>query len=290
MSPELTGDSRCEHQAESCSLGRSTLSTDVARAQGTPQGSGHTPGLALRESHCFIAGPENPLLGCRAKLWHHDGSAQQATWASTLPGSCSTKAHLCKSSFQTKCPLHGRSQEAYLLTAPPLWLHGACSNLPGLVPHITAQQTRESARTSPVVGHRVRGAGYLASVAGSKDKDGALQVLSTAAHLRHHRDTAYLVAFFLLLLFLNQPSTELCPFKLQLGFPDGSDRTQSTCNAEDFLTGSGRSLEKEMATHSVCLPEKPHGQRSLVGYTVHGLAKSWTQLSIHKPTHGINYT
>ena len=129
LSPELTGDSRCEHQAESCSLGRSTLSTDVARAQGTPQGSGHTPGLALRESHCFIAGPENPLLGCRAKLWHHDGSAQQATWASTLPGSCSTKAHLCKSSFQTKCPLHGRSQEAYLLMAPPLWLHGSCSNL-----------------------------------------------------------------------------------------------------------------------------------------------------------------
>lgn len=37
LSPELTGDSRCEHQAESCSLGRSTLSTDVARAQGTPQ-------------------------------------------------------------------------------------------------------------------------------------------------------------------------------------------------------------------------------------------------------------
>ena len=29
----------------------------------------------------------------------------------------------------------------------------------------------------------------------------------------------------------------------------------------------------------VSLPEKSHGQRSLVGYTVHGDAKSWTQLS-----------
>ena len=28
----------------------------------------------------------------------------------------------------------------------------------------------------------------------------------------------------------------------------------------------------------VFLPRKSHGQRSLVGYTVHGVAKSWTQL------------
>lgn len=102
------------------------------RAQGTPQGwhSG---------KHCFIAGSENLLLGCRAKLWHQNGCAQQATWASTLPGSCGTKAHPCKPSSQTRCLLHGQSQESCLLMSPPLWLHSSCSNLPGLIPHITAQ-------------------------------------------------------------------------------------------------------------------------------------------------------
>ena len=34
-----------------------------------------------------------------------------------------------------------------------------------------------------------------------------------------------------------------------------------------------------MATNSVFLPGKSHGQRSLVGYTVHGVAKSRTRLS-----------
>ena len=38
------------------------------------------------------------------------------------------------------------------------------------------------------------------------------------------------------------------------------------------------SLEKEMATPPVFLPGEPHGQRSLVGYTVHGVTKSQTQL------------
>ena len=32
-------------------------------------------------------------------------------------------------------------------------------------------------------------------------------------------------------------------------------------------------LEKEMATHSNILPWKSHGQRSLTGYIVHGVAK-----------------
>ena len=38
-------------------------------------------------------------------------------------------------------------------------------------------------------------------------------------------------------------------------------------------------LEKEMATHSVFLPGESHGQRSLEGYSVHGVAKSRTRLS-----------
>ena len=37
-------------------------------------------------------------------------------------------------------------------------------------------------------------------------------------------------------------------------------------------------LEKEMATHSSIFAWRIHGLRSLVGYTVHGVAKSQTQL------------
>ena len=40
-----------------------------------------------------------------------------------------------------------------------------------------------------------------------------------------------------------------------------------------------------MATHPVILPGKSHGQRSLVGYTVHGVAKSQIQLSMHTHVH-----
>ena len=38
-------------------------------------------------------------------------------------------------------------------------------------------------------------------------------------------------------------------------------------------------LEEGMATHSSTLAGESHGQRSLVGYTVHRVAKSWTRLS-----------
>ena len=35
----------------------------------------------------------------------------------------------------------------------------------------------------------------------------------------------------------------------------------------DWIPGLGRSLEKEMTTHSLVLPGESHGQRSLVGYS-----------------------
>ena len=38
-------------------------------------------------------------------------------------------------------------------------------------------------------------------------------------------------------------------------------------------------LEKEMAAHSNTIAGKSRGRRSLVGYTVHGVAKSRTRLS-----------
>ena len=43
-------------------------------------------------------------------------------------------------------------------------------------------------------------------------------------------------------------------------------------------------LEKEMPTHSRILVWKSHGQRSLVGYIVPRVAKSWTQLRDSKAT------
>ena len=59
-----------------------------------------------------------------------------------------------------------------------------------------------------------------------------------------------------------------------MGFPGGSDGKTSACNVGDpgSIPGSGRSLEKEMATHSNILAWKIHGLRSLVGYTLHGVA------------------
>ena len=47
---------------------------------------------------------------------------------------------------------------------------------------------------------------------------------------------------------------------------------KTACNAEDVdsIPGSGRSLEKEMATFPGFLPGKSHGQRSLVGHTSFG--------------------
>ena len=43
-----------------------------------------------------------------------------------------------------------------------------------------------------------------------------------------------------------------------MGFPGGSDSKTSVCNAGDpgLIPGSGRSLEKEMATHSSTLAWK----------------------------------
>ena len=64
-----------------------------------------------------------------------------------------------------------------------------------------------------------------------------------------------------------------------VGFPGGSESKESTCNAGnlDSILGLERFLEKERAPTPVFLPGKFHGQTSVVG--VHGVTKSWTQLS-----------
>ena len=64
-------------------------------------------------------------------------------------------------------------------------------------------------------------------------------------------------------------------------FSGGSDGKASACNARDpgSIPGSGKSLEKEMATHSstfawkIPWTEEPGRLQSM------GIAKSWTRLS-----------
>ena len=60
------------------------------------------------------------------------------------------------------------------------------------------------------------------------------------------------------------------------GFPGGSKDKASACNTGDLgsIPGSGRSLEKEMATHSSTLAWKIRGLKSLVGYSPWGRKES----------------
>ena len=66
---------------------------------------------------------------------------------------------------------------------------------------------------------------------------------------------------------------------MSTGLPGGSDSKESACNAGDpsLISGVGRSPGEGNGI-SLHLPGKSHGQRSL-GATVHGVAKSQTQLS-----------
>ena len=56
------------------------------------------------------------------------------------------------------------------------------------------------------------------------------------------------------------------------GFPRGSDGKESAYNAGNpgLIPGSGRSPAEGVATYSSIFTWKSHGQRSLVGYIVHG--------------------
>ena len=63
-----------------------------------------------------------------------------------------------------------------------------------------------------------------------------------------------------------------------LGFPSGSASKESTFNAGDL--GGEEPLEKGKATHSSILAWRiPWTVQSMGSYTVHGVLKSWTQLS-----------
>ena len=51
--------------------------------------------------------------------------------------------------------------------------------------------------------------------------------------------------------------------------------------AKEFVLDPQGDVEKEMATHSVFLPGKSHGQRSLVGYSPWGRKESDTTERLH---------
>ena len=63
---------------------------------------------------------------------------------------------------------------------------------------------------------------------------------------------------------------------LQLGFPGGSAGKESTCNAGDLgsIAGLGRSPGEDKG-----YPLQYSGLENSIDYTVHGVAKGWTQLS-----------
>ena len=63
------------------------------------------------------------------------------------------------------------------------------------------------------------------------------------------------------------------------GFPGSPNGKKSACNAGDLglIPGWEDPLEKEMAAHFSILPRDP--MRGAWWATVHGVAKSWTQLS-----------
>ena len=58
----------------------------------------------------------------------------------------------------------------------------------------------------------------------------------------------------------------------RLGFPDGSDGTESACNEEDRIPSLRQKdpLEKEQLPTPVFLPGEFHEQRKLVGYSPQG--------------------
>ena len=66
-----------------------------------------------------------------------------------------------------------------------------------------------------------------------------------------------------------------------LGFLGGSDGKESICNMEDLgsVPGLGRSPGEGTATHSNILAWKIPMDRGAWQATVHGVTKSWTQLS-----------
>ena len=86
-----------------------------------------------------------------------------------------------------------------------------------------------------------------------------LETAGTTGHLRLTSDLAC-AQFF---------SSFLHRVMMVSGFPGGSEGKAFACNAGDpgSIPGWEDPLEKRMAAHTVFLPRKSLGQRSLVGYS-----------------------
>ena len=72
------------------------------------------------------------------------------------------------------------------------------------------------------------------------------------------------------------------PTPILLGFPGGLVGKESACNAGDLasIPGLGRSAGREgMATHSSILAWRNPMDKGAWWATLHGVSKSWTQLS-----------
>ena len=67
----------------------------------------------------------------------------------------------------------------------------------------------------------------------------------------------------------------------QMGFPGGSDSKESACNSVDLslIPGLEDPLEEGMATHSNILDWRIPMDRGAWQAAVHGVTKSWTQMS-----------
>ena len=76
----------------------------------------------------------------------------------------------------------------------------------------------------------------------------------------------------------------ILPLKLEAGFPGGSEGKASACNAGDLssIPGWGRfPWRRKWQPTSVLLPGKPHGWRSLVGYSPWNCKDSDTMEQLH---------
>ena len=76
----------------------------------------------------------------------------------------------------------------------------------------------------------------------------------------------------------------ILPLKLEVGFPGGSEGKASACNAGDLglIPGWGRfPWRRQWQPTPVFLPGKPHGWRSLVGYSPWSHKESDTTEQLH---------
>ena len=94
----------------------------------------------------------------------------------------------------------------------------------------------------------------------------------------YHTPISKLTHHFCLLSCTQPLWRELQGLVWGIPFPGGSDGNKSTCNAGDLGSIPDRKIlwRRGWLPMSIFLPGEFHGQRSLTGYIVHGIAESDT--------------